>query len=60
MARARRTVLAGVLTLGLVLSLAPGAAAEHYEGTFEVQGATPTEASVSFSRLTFPGGSAEA
>lgn len=48
------------MTLGFVLSLAPVATAEHYEGTVELAGATPVEAAISLSKLAFPGGAPQA
>lgn len=60
MGRARRTVIAGAMALAIALSVAPAAVAEHYENTVELQGATPVEAAVSFSRAAFPDGALEA
>lgn len=48
------------MALAIALSVAPAAVAEHYEGTVELQGATPVEAAVSFSRAAFPDGALEA
>lgn len=49
-----------VLVLGLVVSLAPAAMAEHFADTVELEGATPVDAAVAFSQETFPTGAEEA
>ena len=58
--RAWRTVWSSVLVLGLVVSLAPAAMAEHFADTVELEGATPVDAAVAFSQETFPNGAEEA